>query len=280
MPTQDSGDCTGVCARFGTVVRDAQAHQERAEIRVSEPERPILVRTQRDFLRRIRRERDDDFHRRGKNAHGCTEARNVKQSIVIKKLDKVDASEVASGIVQKEVFTARIAGVDAPRLLARVPFLNGIVKLHARVGASPRGVRNLVHEMPRVIFGGDFTARAIRRLPRLALQIGVHENVRDADRVVAVLPADGAVSLSVEICRVSSGDEGLRLLFLLEFPVDVVNNFRVLYVKNHHFRGAARCPPRLDAPSPPVEPFQEGEHPGTLAAAGEMFAFGAHLAKI
>ena len=139
-----------------------------------------------------------------------------------------------------------------------MPFLNGIIKLHARVGASPCGVRDFVHELPCVIFGGDFAARAIRRLPRIALEIRVHEDIRDSDRVVAVLSADGAVCLAVEICRVPGGDECLRLLFLPQFPFNIVNYLRMLHVKEHHFRGPSCRSTGLDAPCPPVEPFQEG----------------------
>ena len=187
--------------------------------------------------------------------HGCTEPLNVKRIIFSQEFDEIDAGEVASGIVKEQILTARIAGVNPSCLLASVPFLNSIVKLHARVGASPRRMRDFVHEVPRVILGGDFATRAIRRLPRIALEIRIHEDIRDADGVVAVLPTDGAVCLAVEICRIPGGDECLRLLFLTQFPLNIVNNLRMLHVENHHFRGTSRCPTGLDAPCPPVEPF-------------------------
>src|SRR6185503_7176311 len=75
---------------------------------------------------------------------------------------------------------ARVRRVDAVRRLARVPLLDRVVELHARIGAGPRGLGDVVPELPRLERLVDGAVRAQPRLPGAVLLDGVHERVRHA----------------------------------------------------------------------------------------------------
>ena len=59
----------------------------------------------------------------------------------------------------------------------------------------------------------------------------------------------------------------------LNFPIDIVNNLRVVDVKDDHFGGASRCTAGLDTACPSIKAFKERKNARTLTAAGE----GVHL---
>src|SRR4028119_2140262 len=50
-----------------------------------------------------------------------------------------DAGGVGGRSVERRVRAARVRGGDAPRLRGGVPVVDGVVVLHTRVGALPRG---------------------------------------------------------------------------------------------------------------------------------------------
>ena len=64
-----------------------------------------------------------------------------------RELQKIQAGEVAGGIVEEHVFAARIAGVDARCVLRCVPAIDGGVVLHAGIAAVPGGFGNFLEKI-------------------------------------------------------------------------------------------------------------------------------------
>ena len=86
---------------------------------------------------------------------------------------------------------ARIGRIDPPGHGARVPLVDRRVVLDARVGALPRGLGDLAHELARGDRVADRLAgRAGDQMPVLALLDRAHEVVGEAHRVVRVLVLD------------------------------------------------------------------------------------------
>ena len=103
-----------------------------------------------------------------------------------------------------------------------MPVVDGVVELHAGVGAGPGGVADLVPELARLDGLGDTPVGAADQLP---VGIGldrVEEGVGDPDRVVRVLARDGDVGLAVPVGVVGRElDRGDALHRILEYALDV-----------------------------------------------------------
>ena len=76
------GDRAAERPAFHAIVAVTVTHDERAEIRVTEPERAENMRVLRDFLDRITRVIDDDFLRGDENPHGRLEALDVEHAVL------------------------------------------------------------------------------------------------------------------------------------------------------------------------------------------------------
>ena len=142
----DRGDGAGQRAAFVANRRQAVAHDERAEVGVAEAERAENVRVLGDFLGRIAGVVHEDFLRGDENAHRGLEALDVERAVLALELHQVQRGEIAGGVVEEDVFRARIGGVNRLGAFAGVPFLNGAVVLHAGVAANPRAFGDLVEQ--------------------------------------------------------------------------------------------------------------------------------------
>src|SRR6478672_12754323 len=119
------------------------------------------------------------------------------EGAVGRELQKIQAGQVAGGIVEEHVFAAGIAGVNAGRVLRGVPAIDCRVVLHARIAAVPGCFGDLVQEFlgfVRLYYGviGDAAGGEIG-----VADYGVHEVVGHADRVVGVLEKDAGVSVGI-----------------------------------------------------------------------------------
>ena len=142
------------------VVRDAHQHQQRAEVRVAEPQRAELVRPPGDLAAGELRHQDGDLERDRPQPRRVAVALDVEAAgLGVVERHQVEAREVARRVVEEHVLGARIAGVDAPVGRAGVPLVDRRVVLDARVGAGPRGVRDLVPERARRDGPVDATCR-------------------------------------------------------------------------------------------------------------------------
>src|SRR5690606_20943520 len=79
---------------------------------------------------------------------------------------------------------ARVRRVDAPRVRARVPLIDRRVVLDARVGAAPRRLGDLRHDVAGAQRLDRLAGGAGDRLPLAVGLDGAHELLGDADRVV------------------------------------------------------------------------------------------------
>src|SRR5262245_23084390 len=90
-----------------------------------------------DFFRWIASVVDQNFLGRDENADGGFESFDVERAVLAFELHQVQRSQIASGIVQENVFRARIGGMNRFGAFAGMPFLNGAVILKAWVAADP-----------------------------------------------------------------------------------------------------------------------------------------------
>src|SRR5258706_145583 len=110
-----------------------------------------------------------------------------------RELQKIQAGQVAGGVVEEHVLAARITRVDSRGVLRSVPAIYGGIVLHAGIAAGPGGFGQFVEK----IFGFvsvDYAAI----YDCSGGEIGVaadsyHEVVGYADAVVGVLEEDRAV---------------------------------------------------------------------------------------
>ena len=274
----------GDCAPLVAVVRDAEQHQEAAEVGVAEAERAKVMAIFRDVLGRVAREVDEDLLRHQEQPARVPVAvdveREVAVRIVAEKLREVDAREVAGRIVQEHVLGARIRRVDPIRVRARVPAVDRRVVLHARVGAPPSRDRELTPEILRVVGVADLAGRAHHRLPLAAALDRAHEVVRHADGVVRVLPADRVVRVAVEVGREPGRDERVRFLLFAHLPVDEVDDLRVIHVEAHHLRGAARGAAALRRAGSAIEHLEKRHEAARRTAARQLLLFAANCAEV
>ncbi len=146
LSAHDGGDAGGVVASGVGVVGQAGGHEQRAEVRVAESERTVVVRVLADHLGGVAGVVDEDFLRGDDDVDGVAVGFDVKRAVG-RELQQVQAGQVAGGVVEEHVLAAGIASVDAGGVLRGVPAVDGGVVLHAGIAAVPGGVGNLVEQV-------------------------------------------------------------------------------------------------------------------------------------
>ena len=197
MTGHDRGDRTGEGAAFIAVIRQTVTHAERTEIREAETERAIDVRVLRDFFRGIARVVHEDFLRGDIDANSSFEAFNVELAVLALELHQVQGSKIARGVVEENVFAARIGGVDRLGASTGVPLLDRTVILHSGVAANPSAFGNLGEKLGRVFLFERFAGGRGLRPPFLARERGFHELIASAYGKVFVLIHDAAISFAI-----------------------------------------------------------------------------------
>ena len=127
---------------FNAVVPVTVAHDQRAEIRVTKPERAEDVGILRDFLDRVTRVIDDDLLRGDENSHRGFEPLDVKVAGRGLELHQVQRSEITGGVVEEEILAARIRRILPVGAFACVPLVNGRIELHPGIAADPGALGN------------------------------------------------------------------------------------------------------------------------------------------
>ena len=102
----ERGDRCGDGATLVRVVGKAARHQERAEVRVAEPELAHRARVARDLLGRVAREADDDLLGQEDDVDRVLEALDVERAVLAQELQEVDRGEVAGRVVDVHVFAS------------------------------------------------------------------------------------------------------------------------------------------------------------------------------
>ncbi len=215
-------------SRFA-VVRHSLAHEQAAQVRVTEAQRAEGVAITGDVCRRIARVIDQDFLSDEVDAAGGLEPLDVERAVLLAELHQVDAGQVASRVVEEHVLAARIAGVDAAAVRASVPAVDRRVVLHARIAALPG---TLGHPTEQIL-GRPRRAFLVRvgnpvRRPFLIVLDRFHELVGHADREIRVLEEDRAIRLAVEVRFVAPLlNEAVGLLLFLPLALDELHDVRV-----------------------------------------------------
>ena len=253
-------------AAGGRVVGQTQGHEQRAQVGVAEAQRTVVVRVLRDGLGGIAGVVDQDLH--GGDDHGdrVPVGGNVEAARRGDELHQVEAGQVAGRVVEEHVLRAGIGRVDARRVLAGVPLVDGGVELHAGIAAEPGGLGDLAHDVARLV--GLYRLVALDGVGgevAVAL-VGAHELVADADGVVGVLEEDGGIGLGIGAGAVVAGlDQREGLGFFLGLALDEVHDVGMVDVEDDHLGRAARLAAGLDDAGKGVEAAHEaqaGRRPG------------------
>ena len=164
------------------IIAVAVAHDERAEVGVAEAEGAENVGVLRDLLDRIAGVIDEDFLRGDEDAHRRFESLDIERAVRALELHQVQRSEIAGGVIEEQIFRARIGGI----LLGSVP----LQVCHLWMVAS-----NCIPGSPQIMCAfGDFVAASVRasfrsqrlavvhaaRPPFAAFDRGLHELVAHA----------------------------------------------------------------------------------------------------
>ena len=268
ITTKDRGERSREVSTSVGVIRKTERHQQRAEIGVTEAERAIVVRVLRDHLGGVAGGVDDDLHRSRDDADRVTVAGNVELASRSEELQEIKRCKVAGGVVEEHVLRAGIGRVDACRVLAGVPTVDGGVVLHAGVAALPGGFGDRVHEVAGLVLL-DRLAVFDRACSEGAIRLDrAHELVSNADRVVGVLEEDGAVGLGVGTAAVVAGlHEVPGLLLFLHLALDEVVDVGMVDIEDDHLGSAASLAAGLDDAGEGVEAAHEAERAGGSASA-------------
>ena len=268
----DGGERGGKVAAGIGVVGQSEGHQQRAEVGIAQAQRAIVVRVARDDFGGVAGVVDQDLHGRDDDGDGVPIGWNIERARRRNELEQVEAGQVAGGVVEEHVLAAWIGCVDAGRVLAGVPLVDGGVELHARVAAEPGGLGDLVHDVARLVgldrpvvldgVGGEFAVGLV----------GAHELVSDANGVVGVLEEDGRVGLGVGAGAVIAGlisAKALASSLALHSMKSTMSGWSTLRMT---ILAARRVlPPDLMTPAKASKPRMKLSGPEACAAAGEQF---------
>ena len=175
----------------------AVGHEQCAEVGVAEPERAEPVAVVSDAFGRVGGAIDDDLLRDDEDLGGGGEALGV-EPFGGAELHEVQRGEIARGVVEEEIFAARVGAVLAAGTFAGVPFVDGVVKLHAGIATDVGAFGNLVEQVGGVFFFAGLPIGDAASEELFAVDGGLHELVGGADREVFVLVFDGAVGVAIE----------------------------------------------------------------------------------
>ena len=230
------------------VVAVAGGHEQRAEVGVADAELAVVARGDADRLGREVREADRDVHRRDDELGHLLELRGVEGVVVLEELEQVQRGQVARGVIERHVLRARVGRGDPAGLGVGVPVVDRVVVLDARVGALPRGLGDLAHELTRVD-GLDHRAVLARaKAELLALLDSPHELVVDADRVVRVLILDAHDVLATEVHVEAGVTQRADLVLLARLGLDELLDVRVVDIEDDHLGRATGRATGLDRP--------------------------------
>ena len=154
------------------------------------------------------------------------EGLDVEAAVDGAEVHEVQRRQVAGRVVEEHVLGAGVGGVDARRVRAGVPGVDGGVELQARVAAQPGRLGDLPHELagPDASRAARPSVRAVSGHSRV-VHHRAHEVVGDADRVVGVLEEDRVVGAAVDVeAAVVAGVDERPGLLLLARPCSATNS--------------------------------------------------------
>ena len=280
LPAHHRRDRRRQVASLVAVVRHTHRHQQRAQIGVAETQRAEAVRISADLLGRVAGVIDDDLLRQDQRVDRVPEGLDVELAVRADELHQVERRQVAGRIVQKHILRARVGGVDARRVLAGVPAVDGGIELHAGIAALVGGLGNPTQQVARLVAILGLAAEHVLGPPLAILLRRAHEIVGGAHGVVGVLEKDRAVGFAVERSVVSSLHQRVGLLLFLGLAPDEFFDVRMVGVEDHHLGGAPRLAAGFDDAGESVETLHKGERPAGAPAARKHRVFLAQGRKV
>ncbi len=203
-----------------------------------------------------------------------------KVSSSLQELEQVQRGQVARGVVERHVLRARVGRGDAAALGVGVPVVDRAVVLDARVGALPRGLGDLAHELAGVD-GLDDRAVLARGQAELATLLDrAHELVGDAHRVVGVLVLHGHDVLAAEVHVEAGVAQRADLVLLARLGLDELLDVGVVDVEDDHLGRAAGGATGLDGARGRVGAAHEGDRAGGGATGGQQLLGGADAREV
>ena len=214
------------------------------------------------------REGDGDVHRGDDEFHSLCEALSVEGVVGLQECHQVQAGQVATGVVQTHVLTARVGGVDAARLWVGMPIIDRVVVLDPGIGARPGSFSHGAKEL----FGVDrLNHRPISaggQTKWLVVLDRAHEQIRDAHGVIGILVLNGRDVLATEVHVEAGVAQHANLLFLANLRLDELLDVGVVNVQHDHFRRTSSGATGLDRPGGCVGAAHERDRAGGSAARG------------
>src|SRR5262249_31537615 len=151
---------------------------------------------------------------------------------------------------------------------------------HAGVGALPRRLGDLAHQVPGAHGPSDVTCGDRPQLPVAIVEDRLHELVGDPHRVVGVLILDRVAVLAVEIHVEAGLAEVARLALFARRAPDELLDVGVIGVEDHHLGGAAGLASGLDRPGRRIGAPHEAGGTAGGATALEALARGAQPGQV
>ena len=108
LAVHDRGQGGREVAALVGVVGQAAAHEQRAEVRVAQAERPELVRVLLDLRRRVRGVVDEDLLGGERQARRVAVVLDIELAVLADELHEVEAGQVAGRVVEEHVLGARV----------------------------------------------------------------------------------------------------------------------------------------------------------------------------
>ena len=274
-------DSGGERAALRRVVGKPGCHQKRAKVRISDTQLTVVASGLRDRLGREIGERDRDLHRCDDELDCLPEQFRVEGTVAVAELHQVEARKVARRVVKAEILTARVTCRDATRLRVRVPEVDRVVILDARVSTLPSGLRHLEEERLRVNCVDDFAGKACRQTELGSSVDSLHELVGNTNRVVRVLVLDRDDVFAAEVHVETCVTENSNLLLLVSLSLDESLDVRVVNIEHNHLRGTPSSATGLDGPCARVSATHERDRAGSgPARRAKLFFTGTNAGKV
>ena len=228
------------------VVRDAEGHQEPAEVGVSETELAKRAGGRGDLRCRVVRPPDQDVLGGDEETDAVGEPVAVERSVAVGEPQEVQRREVARGVVQMEVLAARVAGVDPAGVGRGVPAVDRRVELQTGIGTLPCGLADLSPQRSSRN-GAEHVARGNGpKIPLVVVLHRCHELVGHSNRVVGVLELDRRQVCAAETHVEPGVAQHPDLAFLARLGADELVDVGMVDVEDHHLCGATAGSSGLD----------------------------------
>ena len=124
---------------------------------------------------------------------------DVEGTVFLAEGHQVQRGQIAGRVVQEHILRAGVRRVDPPRLRAGVPLVDRAVELHARIGAGPGRVGDIVPQVARLDGLGHRSVNAVDQVPVASGLHRLDELVGHAHGIVGVLAGNCQVGFRIPV---------------------------------------------------------------------------------